>query len=353
MLLEIRTVILLLGILSAQGLRALPPVTFLDEAGTRFITIETFESGKVAVSFRSVGGPGSYGRWLGTGEQMPKGLEFSRKVEDDAAAGPVYLATGGQSRLAVKLKPGQAGIQDAGLSGVYHHISDEKVASLAKKDYDAAEKKLDEAIKAASHKAPADDKPTYAEWKKAWPALRDRIVALSGAKTPTSKTPPGSTKPLSEQQTPAVSAEKQASYWIERAEATGRAISFIGPGVPMGLKPGWEGNYDDGFGGSIEIFVVTNGDARFNLNAARGPEGAGGNIEGRVPADTIKTAKDGASTGEFRDNNKALNDGKPQTLLHFRRTGHFLIIESQYAERYSRRGWFDGIFMKRPPPKDE
>lgn len=351
MLSEFRIVILLV-ILSAPGLSAAPPVTYLDEAGARFITIETLEGGRLDVSLRTVGGPGSYGRWTGRGQQMPKGIEFSQKAEGDAAAGPLYLATGGQARLTVKLKPGQAGAQDAGLSGVYRHVSDEKVASLAKKDDDAAGKKLDEAFKMASHKAPAEDKPAYAEWKKAWPGLRDRLVALSTSRPAAPGQQATATKPVPGE-AGGLSTEKQAAYWIQRAETTVAAMNFISAGVPLGLKSGWEGNYEDGVGGSIEIFVVSNGDARFNLTAARGPDGAGGNIEGRVPAKTIKTAKDGTSTGEFIDNNAELKDGEQQTLLHFRRIGHFLVVESQYAERYAGRGWFDGIYVKRPPAKEE
>jgi len=344
--------VMLLAVLSAPVVSAAPPLTFMDEAGSRFITIETLEGGRVDVSLRTVAGPGSYGRWSGRGEQKPKAIEFSQTVDDGTAAGPVYVVTGGQARLTVKLKPGQPGAQDAGLSGVYRHVSDEKIASLAKRDEAAAGKNLDEAVRMASRKAPAEDKPAYVEWKKLWPGLRDQLVALSMSRAPAPGGPAAPVKPVAGQ-APALPPEKQAAYWMQRAETTAAAIHFISGGVPLGLKSGWEGNYDDGFGGSIEIFVVSNGDARFTLNAGRGPDGAGGNIEGRMPAKTIKTAKDGTSTGEFVDNNSELKEGEQQTLLHFRRIGHFLVVESQYAERYAGRGWFDGIYLKRPPLKEE
>lgn len=348
---ELRILTLLIG-LTAPAQAAPPPLTYLDDAGTRFLTVESFDGGRVGIALRTVGGPGAYGRWLGTGQQTPKGIEFSQKAEDGAPTGAVYLAAGGQSRLVVKLKPGQAGAVDAGLSGNYHHVTDEKIAALAKKDFEAAEKKLDESIKAASHKAPAEDKPAYAEWKKAWPELRDRLSVLSIPK-PAVADPQAAATRVAPGPVTSLSPEKQAAYWVQRAETTAAAANLVLAGVPPGLKSGWEGNYEDGFGGSMEIFVVSNGDARFTLNAGRGPDGAGGTIEGRMPASTIKTAKDGTSTGEFTDNNTELKEGEQQTRLRFRRIGHFILIESQYAQRYAGSGWFDGIYIKRLPPKVE
>ncbi len=331
------------AILSAQGISAAPPLTFLNETGTQFITMETLDGGKFRVALRSVGEPGSYWNRSGTGQKMPKGIEFSLKSGEGDPAGPVYLATGSATRLTVKLKPGQDGVQDDGLSGVYRHATDEKIALLAKKDCDAVEKKLNEAIKLASSKASAEDKPAYVEWKKAWPALRDRLFALNGSKWAAQV--PGAAAPEP--------SEKQAAYWMKRAEVIAAAINFISGEMPKGLKSGWKGNFDDGFGGAIEIFIVSNGDARFTINAARGQEGMSGMIEGGLPAKMIKTASDGTSTGEFTEKNTTLKEGEQPTHLHFRRIGHFLIVESRYAERYAGRGWFDGIYVMRPAQKDE
>lgn len=351
MLSDFRVVILLI-VLSARAGSAAPPMTFMDEAGSRFITIETTEGGRVDVSLRTVAGPGAYGRWSGRGEQKSKGIEFSQAVDNPAAAGPVYVATGGQARLTVKLKPGQPGVQDAGLSGVYRHVSDEKIASLAKRDEAAADKNLDEAIRMASRKALAEDKPAYVEWKRLWPGLRDQLVALLTSRGAGPSRPTPAVKAVPGQAT-ALPPEKQAAYWMQRAETTAAAINFISAGVPLGVKSGWDGNYDDGFGGSIEIVAVSNGDARFILKTSRGPDGAVGSIEGRMPAKTMSTAKDGTSKGVFTDRNPELKQGEQQILLHFRRIGHFLVIESQHAERYTGKGWFDGVYLKRPPPKQE
>ncbi len=336
-------VVLLVAILSAQGISAAPPLTFLNEAGNRFMTVEVLDGGKVRLSLRNAGEPGSYWNWSGTGQQTPKGIEFSLKAGEDEPAGPVYLAKESATKLTVKLKPGQTGVQDDGLSGVYRLITDEKIAQLAKKEYAAVEKKLDEAIKLASRKAPAADKPAYAEWKKAWPALRDRLSALTGPKSAAEISGPAASEPVGQ----------MATHWRQRSELAAAAINFISEEIPKGLKSGWEGKFADGFGGTMEIIMVSNGDAWFTINASRGGEGMSGMIEGGVPANTIKIANDGTSTGEFTEQNTRYKDGEQPARLHFRRIGHFLVVESQHAERHAGHGWFDGIYINRSSPNEE
>ncbi|MEI6537447.1 MAG: hypothetical protein WCN98_19035, partial [Verrucomicrobiaceae bacterium] len=59
-----------------------PPATFLDPAGTRFVTLEWQDFGKIRVTLRTVSGPGSFNRWFGSGRQTDKGIVFSQTVED-------------------------------------------------------------------------------------------------------------------------------------------------------------------------------------------------------------------------------------------------------------------------------
>lgn len=328
---------------SVPGFSAAPRLTYLDESGTRFFKVETLEEGKVRLSFRQSDLSGSGWTWSGTGEQKADGIEFSLKGGEDEPAGLVFLAKATATRLTVKHKPGQVVGREERLSGVYRHVTDEKVDQLAKKEYAALEKSLDEAIKQASLRAPAEDKPGYTEWKKAWPALRDRLIAVSGPKSAAQGPAQAASQP----------AEMPASHWLQRSKLAAAAIHFISRETPKRLKSGWEGNYEDGFGGTIEIIVVSNGDARFTINAGRGAEGAGGMIEGGIPVGTIKAAKNGGTIGDFVEKNIRHKDGEQPTRLHFRRIGHFMIVESQHAERYAGRGWFDGIYIMRSSLKDE
>lgn len=82
-----------------------PPATFVNDSGTRFVTIEWKDFGKVVVAMRTSSEPGSYNRWLGDGRQTDKGIIFSQMAEDGGDRGIEYLATGGQSKLTVKINP--------------------------------------------------------------------------------------------------------------------------------------------------------------------------------------------------------------------------------------------------------
>lgn len=333
-----------------------PPITFQDESGNRFITLEYREDKKVKVAFRSVGAPGQYGRWFGDGEQTEKGIVFAQTVEE-GDRGAFYLATGGQGRLVVKLKPGQSGAQDAGLTGAYHHVSEEKIASLLKKDAELAEKKIEETLKTAAHRFAAEDKPAFAEWKKRWPDLHKRLIALSGeVKFSASGVPPKpgeAAKPASTS-TPASPAVEQAAHWMAVAETAGSATAFLSQPLPTGLKPGWEGLYDDGFGGSVDIQELKSGGIKITLNASRLGNAQSGTVEEFIGADKVKNNPTGTEgTADFLDKNPDVTDPAQQTQIHLHRIGHFLVVETQYAERYAGRGFFDGVYLKHPSPPAE
>ena len=324
-----------------------PPSTYRDEANNRYITLEWIEGGKVNVNLRT-GSMGSYGRWAGRGEQTPKGIVFSQLADENAST-TEYIASGGGAKLTVKLKPGQKDAQDAGLSGVYVHISEEKVTSLLKKDAQDAEKRLDEAIRAASKKAPADDKAAYVEFKKRWPELRERLINAYNSrdndkpkKNPDDRPKAPTTKPAT------VGNDKTAAQWMRQAEVTITAANFISPGVPAGLQPGWEGIYDDGFGGTVDLHIQKIGALKFELNCGRADGAYNGTFEHKVmPGPRLKEGKDSKeATAEFIDDNPEVKDS-PQTQIKFHRIGHFVVIETTEAQRYANRGWFDGIYLKR------
>jgi len=335
----------------APGAAPQPPTTFQDDAGSRFITLERHEDNKVKIALRTVGAPGQYGRWYGDGEQTDKGIVFAQTVEE-GDRGPSYLATGGQGRLVVKLKPGQPGAQETGLSGTYHHISDDKLTSILKKDSELAEKKVDETLKLAVHHFSAEDKPAFVEWKKRWPDLRNRLVALAEpTKFSAGAAPP---KP-GEAPKPATTAPPPAgnsmAHWMALAETCGSATSFLSQPLTPGLKPGWEGIWDDGFGGSIDIQSLKSGGIKMTLSASRIGGAQSGTVEEFIPADKVKSNATGSeSNAEFVDNNPDVKDPTQQTRIKLHRIGHFLIVETQYAERYANRAWFDGVYIQHPPP---
>jgi hypothetical protein len=332
-----------------------PPATFQDDPGTRFITVEWHEGGKVKFALRTVGAPGQYGHWAGDGDQTDKGIVFAQTVEE-GDRGAFYIATGGQGRLVVKLKPGQAGVQDGGLVGTYHHITDEKLASILKKDSELAEKKVDEAVKAASRKLAAEDKPALAEWKKRWPDLRARLTVNAGKPTPkpgaaAPPQPPPTPPAVGQPATTTPSAKDQIAYYMALAETSGSAAAFVAQPLPPGVKPGWEGVYDDGFGGSLDVQQLKSGRVKFIINTSRLGGSATGTMEESVPPETVKDNPTGSEgTADYTDKNPEVKDPTQQTRLHFHRIGHYIIVESQYAERYANRGWFDGVYAKRPTP---
>ena len=352
--------VFLSGLLLLSSLRAAAPTTgpalpapstFQDEAGTRFLTLEWHEDKKVKIALRTVGAPGQYGRWYGDGEQTDKGIVFAQTVEE-GDRGPSYLGKGGQGRLVVTLKPGQTGAQETGLSGTYHHISDDKLTGIIKKDAELAEKKIEETLKLAVHKFSAEDKPAFVEWKKRWPDLRNRLVALAEpVKFSAAGAPPKpgeAPKPVAAGSPPATS---PMAHWMALAETCGSATSFLSQQLTPGLKPGWEGLWDDGFGGSIDIHALKSGGIKMILNASRIGGAQSGTIEELIPADKVKNnATNSESTAEFVDNNPDVKDPTQQTRIHLHRIGHYIVVDTEYAERYANRAWFDGVYAKRPTP---
>ena len=321
------------------------PGYFLEAAGTRILTIESQSEGKFSVSIFNLGSGGAYSRTVAIGELEDKGLVFGLRNEE-GDAGPKYLATASQTKLTVKIKPGQPGAADGGFSGNYSRMTEEKFSNVMKKDYEFTEKKLETAVRDLAKRLKPDDKPGLAEWKKRWPEIRDRVVSgkVKAAQPATASKPGFST---------AVSQQKPASYWMGQAEALNGAINFVMNGVPLGLPPGWEGRYEDGFGGFVDLETRKSGDLVIELNSQRG-DSMNGKYDGRVPAKGIKPGRDGKEdTADFLDTNPdATKDGAPAMHVKLHRIGNFLVVETTEAQRYAGKGWFDGVYIKRSRPEE-
>ncbi len=329
------------------------PATFRDDAGARFLRLEWQDFGKVHITLRTSSGPGSFSRWHGDGRQTEKVIAFTQTIEDGSESGTEYLATVGPSKLTVKIKPGQNKTQDVGVIGVYHRVTDEKLTSLAKKDSEAAEKLLNEGLKLAAKKAAAVDKPAFAEWKHRWPDLRSKLVSLGTKPSDAENKPPIASKPPVGQATP-LQLEKTADQWMALAEISAAGLHFISQSIPAGTKLEWDGEYEDRFGGTVSLKTQKSGEMLFDFRCTRGKDSQEATYGGSCPPQTIKGGSDGKdATADFTDKNSDVKDGAQQTRVHFQRRGHFLIVDIEYPRLYMVRSWFDGVYLKRPPPPKE
>lgn len=330
-----------------------PPATFVNDSGTRFLTVEWKDFGKVVVAIRTSSAPGSYNRWQGDGRQTDKGMIFSQMAEDGGDRGPEYLATGGQSKLMVKINPGQTKVKDGELVGIYHHISDEKLVALAKKDSEAAEKKLDEALKLAAKKASVEDRPAFADWKHRWPELRSKLVSRENKPEAAGAKPQAANRPAFGQ-TKTGQSEKTIAQWMALAEASYAGVNFINQNVTAATKAEWDGKYDDGFGGSVNLKMQKNGELEFNFLCTREPGSEEVYYSGVCPTLMVKAkSKGNEATADYIDKNVEVKGSAQKTNIHFKLHGHYLLVEIEYPRAFMNRVWLDGVYLKSPPPKIE
>lgn len=131
--------------LSAGFALAAPPVGiahYFDEATQRHLTVHPIGGDKVQVLLRWAADPGSARIWTGDGERHDGQLLFVATVEEGQGRGAFFVAKG-ESRLEVSFRPKQKSPYDPGLLGVYKHVSEEKYAQLMKKEFQAAEGRLE------------------------------------------------------------------------------------------------------------------------------------------------------------------------------------------------------------------
>lgn len=332
---------------------AQPPTTYVNDTGTRFLTVERKDFGKLLFTVRSSWSPGSYGTWNGEGRQSDKGIVFSKVVEDGEEKGLEYLASISQSKVTVKIKAVKGKPQEGELVGVYHCVSDEKITALARKDSEASEKKMDEALKVAAKNAAVADKPAFVEWKRRWPDLR---MKLASRKVKTDMNAPNHaviTKPQLGQSKPA-HAEKTTAHWMTLAEASAAGMAFIGQKLPPGVAAGWDGEYDDGFGGSLTLKLQKSGELEFSFRCTREADSEEVYYAGSCPANIVKEMDGGKeATAEFHDKNEDVKDSAQKTHVQFRRLGRAVLVEIEYPRSFMNRAWVDGIYFKRPPMKAE
>lgn len=333
---------------AAPGAAPAPVLHFYDEVRFRHLALTQEEFGRFHVDIRFVGGPGECSKWEGRGKRQEKDFVFSRVVGEEENHGTMYLGSGGESRFTVKVKPKQEKtLLDEGIAGEYRHITEEKRFQLAKKEYEAAEKRLAEIFKGLGKSLKGEDKPIAAELKSRWPALRERLMGLA-YKAPSAPTAP--TKPALGSGKPDDAADKNPDRLWAQVEVTSGEIGFVSAALDPKVKDGWEGDYNDGRGGSLTVYIsASSGDLRFTLNCSRGGDAQTGELGGVIPGALAK--KTGATDGwvEYTHKDPAVTDATKQARIRLRRVGHYVIVEATQAERYTSRAWFDGVYRKQPP----
>lgn len=318
-----------------------PPAYFYDEA-SRYLTLTYLDFNKVRIEVRNVGAPGESSKWNADGEKKDKEILFSRTPGEGEARGTFYIATGGESHLSIKLKPKQdKEIRDEGLVGKYVHLTDAKRLQLAKKEAEAADKRLQELLKTLPKKWPSADKTAALEIKLRWPSLKERLVGLAPA---TTKAEPAAKPLIGSSQKPEDVAEKQPEHWLTLAGVIGAEIGFASGAPDPKVQDGWVGDFTDGFGGSINVQQVKDGTLRVTLVSTRNGDESTAQINGNA---VIKPGTEPSAL--FTDNNPEIKEASDHARAKLRLVGHYLIMDTEKTARYTARGWFEGVYRKQPP----
>ena len=343
-----RSLWLLLGVCAAPLFSAEPqaPSHFFDEPGRRYLSVRPQSGGRVEVTVRAAGDPGSSWLWVGQGTRQEKQIVFAAVVAEDQDRGAFFVAKGGESKLEISFRPGQKMPQDPGILGVYRHISEEKLTQLMKKEFQAAEDRLDAILKNASRTWSGVDKAVEGDWKTRWPGLREKWMKIAYQ-------PPAqaAAKPTVAATTPSKDAagpEKDANRWLKLAQATALGYSFMQQPPELRSAGGWDGEYDDGFGGHVSIRRSKDGKLRVTLSCTRGGELQGTDLSGAIPAEAVRE-KDGESTAE-----SVFTEGEDQrqTQVRLRRKGGFLWVEATAKQPNVSAAWLDGVYRWSPVPAE-
>ena len=328
------------------------PAYYYDEAGQRHLTVTSTGGSRVEVRVRWASEPGSTGEWLGQGTRTDNQLSFAAVVDEGQDRGAFFITKGGESKQEILFRPGQRMPQDPGILGSYRRVSDEKRLQLAKKEFQAADERLADVLKAASRAWPSVDKPVASDWKGRWPALQERWMEIAWQPPATTSAGAKPVPPQSFAPKQAPSFEKDAGWWLKRAEATAMAYRFTQqPPDPLG-KGEWEGDYDDGFGGRVSIRRALDGRLRVNLSCTRGNEFQGGDMEGAIPVEAVKEKGSEASAEAVFRQAEVPEDARDVQVI-LRRKGGFLWVETKRKiAPPGSRAWFDGIYRWMPVPQE-
>lgn len=330
-----------------RGAEPLTMAQYYDEEGMRYLTLRNTSATSVEVLMRWASEPGSTGVWAGQGNRKDNVITFAAVVEEGQDRGTYFIAKGGESKMEILYKPGQKMPQDPGIVGIYRRVSDEKRLQLARKESQAAEERLNEALKEASHSWPGVDKLVSADWKSRWPALLGHWMKI-GYQPPEAVKEAKPVLPFSAGKD-TFSPEKDVQFWLKLAQARAVAYSFIQQ-MPDLKTSSWEGEYDDGFGGHVSIRRAKDGKLRVNLSCTRVNENQGADLAGQIPDEAVKSKND-EGTAEAVFIEADVPENAREVSLSLKRKGGFLWVEARRkASPPGSLSWFDGIYRWSPVP---
>lgn len=336
----------LFWVLGFSLLKAAEPTVlrFYDETTMRHLSLAQEGFGSTTVTMRPASDPGNAGTWVGNGDRKDKTLQFSRIVGEGEDRGTVFRAEISESKVKIDYKPGQREPMDAGINGEYRRTSEAKFLQLAKKEFQAANDRLIESLKAATKIWQTSDRPALMLWKDQWPALRERwMTAALGKAPPVSQTKAKAPSPAT--------TEKPAEYWLYLAQATTQAFYFVSsvPDPKTGL--GWDGEYDDLGGGHASVRLSKDGKLRLSLSSVRPNETEAGTLDATALPDKVMTAKNGELSAEFTVADPEITDPAKLPRIRLKKIGRYLQVETEQAQGSAGRGWFDGIYRGAPVPE--
>lgn len=339
--------LLLLSSISSSSVAVEPAMSrYFDEVGMRHLTLKPLTGNRaIEVSVRWAADPGSMAVWQGQGTRQENQIVFAAVVEEGQERGTFFIAKGGESKMEIGFRPGQKMPQDSGILGVYRHISDEKFLHLARKESQAADDRLAAALKNASRTWPTEDKQMVVDWKAQWPGLRERWMNIAYQAPEAPK--PTSSQPFAADKKQAVP-EKGAGYWLKLAQTTALGYSFMQQQPDAQSKrSSWDGDYNDGFGGGVNIRRLKDGRLRVSLSCSRVSELQGMDLSGAIPAKSVKS-KNGELTAEGVFIRQEVSEDAKEVRVTLRRKSGFLWVETQAKPLPGSKAWLDGIYRWAP-----
>ncbi len=328
------------------------PSHYHDDVGQRYLMVTPTGGARVELRVRWAADPGGMGTWLGQGTRSETQIVFSAVVAEDQDRGAFFITKGGESKLEILFRPGQRTPQDPGILGTYRRISEEKRLQLAKKEFQAADDRLQATLKTASRSWPTTDRQVASDWRSRWPALQERWMKIAWQPPAT----PAESKPASSQPLSSVKAapafEKDAEWWLKRAGATALGYGFVQQMPDLTGKGEWQGDFDDGFGGRVIIRRAQDGTLRVSLFCTRGNEFQGGDMEGAIPPESVKEKGD-EFTAEAVFRQADVPEAARDVQVSLKRKGGFLWVETRRkAAVPGSMAWFDGIYRWMPVPQE-
>lgn len=322
---------------------------YYDEESMRYLTLRNTSATGVEVIMRYASEPGSTGMWTGQGTRKDNVVTFAAVVEEGQDRGTYFIAKGGESKMEILYRPGQKMPQDPGILGIYRHVSDEKRLQLARKELHGADERLSAALKEAAHSWPGADKVVPAEWKARWPWLVGRWMKIAYQPPEPAKVKPAQPFPSAKD---AFTPEKDVQYWLKLAQVTAMASGFMQQPPDVKSTGGWDGEYDDGFGGHVSIRRAKDGKLRVNLSCTRVNENQGSDLTGQILAESVKTKNDeSTAAGVFTEGD--VPDDAREISITLKRKGGFLWVETKRkVAPPGALSWHDGIYRWSPVPME-